>query len=199
MENENQTLMHEAVVIGVSSGGLTALSKLLPRLQKDFKLAVIIVQHLHPHSDDFIIRNLDEKCCLKVKQAEEKEKIVGGTIYIAPPNYHLLIELDKTFSLDISARVCFSRPSVDVMFETAAEAYKEKLIGIVLTGANDDGSAGLRKIKSLGGLTIVQDPLTAEVDIMPKSAFNSTQIDYVLNLEKIGDLLNRISHCEMIE
>ena len=182
-------MKYEAIVIGVSSGGMMTLKTILRHLPSDFALSIIIVQHQHPHSDAFIAEFLDARCSLTVKQADEKELIMPGKIYIAPPNYHLLVEEDKTFSLSIDKRVHFARPSIDVLFETAADVFNEKLVGIILTGANDDGSHGLRKIKDSGGLTIVQDPDTAEVDTMPKAAIVSTKVDYILPLKKIGPFI----------
>lgn len=187
--NETDLRSYQAVVIGVSSGGMEALCALLPRLPAEFPLPVIVVQHLHPHSDDFLPRYLDEKCQLSVKQAEEKELINPGTIYIAPPNYHLLVEEDRTFSLSTAERINYARPSVDVLFETAVDAYRDALVGIILTGANHDGSYGLKCIKDCGGLTIVQDPVTADSDAMPRAAIAATPVDYVLSLQEIGDLL----------
>ena len=184
---------YEVVVIGVSAGGLEALNVLLPLLSAHFRMAVIIVQHLHPHSNDYWIQALHTKCRITVKQADEKEPIFPGTVYLAPPNYHLLIEEDRTFSLAIFERVNYARPSVDVLFETAAEVYGTNVIGIILTGANTDGSKGLKTIKEFGGLAIVQEPSTAEVPSMPKAAIEATTVDYVLPLHDIAELLNRIS------
>ena len=182
-------MKYEAIVIGVSSGGVIALNTILRHLPSDFALSIIIVRHQHPHSDDFLARFLDARCSLTVKQADEKEIIMPGKIYIAPPNYHLLIEEDKTFSLSTNKHIHFARPSIDVLFETAANAFNNRLVGIILTGANDDGSHGLKKIKESGGLTIVQDPDTAEVNTMPKAAIASTKVDYILPLEKIGPFI----------
>jgi two-component system chemotaxis response regulator CheB len=179
-------MKYEAIVIGVSSGGMITLNTILRHLPSDFALSIIIVQHQHPESDDFIAKFLDARCSLTVKQADEKESILPGVIYITPPNYHLMIEEDRTFSLTIDKRVHYARPSIDILFETAADVFGEKLVGIILTGANEDGNHGLRKIKESGGLTIVQDPDTAEVDTMPKAAIASTKVDYILPLEKIG-------------
>ena len=182
-------MKYEAIVIGVSAGGIMTLNTILRHLPSDFALSIIIVQHQHPHSDAFIAEFLDNRCSLTVKQADEKEIIMPGKIYIAPPNYHLMIEEDRTFSLTIDKRVHYARPSIDILFETAADVFNEKLVGIILTGANDDGSRGLKKIKESGGLTIVQDPDTAEIDTMPKAAIASTKIDYILPLEKIGPFI----------
>ena len=168
---------------------MTTLNTILRHLPSDFVLSIIIVQHQHPESDDFMAKFLAARCSLTVKQADEKESILPGVIYIDPPNYHLMIEEDRTFSLTIDKRVHYARPSIDVLFETAADVFGEKLVGIILTGANEDGSHGLRKIKESGGLTIVQDPDTAEVDTMPKAAIASTKVDYILPLEEIGPFI----------
>ncbi|MBU2520720.1 MAG: chemotaxis protein CheB [Proteobacteria bacterium] len=182
-------MKYEAIVIGVSSGGMITLDKILRHLPSDFALSIIIVQHQHPESDDFLARFLDARCSLTVKEADEKEIIMPGKIYIAPPNYHLLAEKDKTLSLSTNKHVNFARPSIDVLFESAADVFGEKLVGIILTGANEDGSRGLKKIKESGGLTIVQDPDTAAVDTMPKAAIASTKVDYILPLENIGPFI----------
>lgn len=179
----------EAVVIGSSAGGIQALTKVLTALPGEFPLPIIVVQHVHPHSDNYLAQILDAKCSLTVKQADEKEIITAGHVYIAPPNYHLLIEDDHSFSLSLEGPVNFSRPAIDVLFESAIDAYRNKLIGIILTGANQDGSQGIRKIKQKGGYTIVQDPATAEADAMPKAAIATTTIDKVLPLAQIGSYL----------
>jgi two-component system chemotaxis response regulator CheB len=183
---------HQAVVVGVSAGGLDALRILLPLIPVDFIMPAIIVQHLHPQQDQFFIETLSKSCLVPVREAEEKEAIMPGTIYFAPPNYHLLIEWDKTFSLSIDEKVNYSRPSIDVLFETAAEAYGPRLIGVILTGASRDGAAGLRRIKENGGMTIVQDPATAKFPVMPSAALDETEVDYVLNIGEIGRFLAEI-------
>ena len=187
--------MFEAIVVGSSAGGINALTTILTVLPREFPLPIIIVQHLHPNSESYLAQILGTKCELDVKQADEKEIIANGVVYIAPPNYHLLIEEDRSFSLSVEAPVNFSRPAVDVLFETAIYAYRNKLIGIVLTGANSDGSQGLKKIKQVGGHAIVQEPTTAEADVMPKSAIAATKVDKILPLEQIGphllQLVNR--------
>jgi two-component system, chemotaxis family, protein-glutamate methylesterase/glutaminase len=183
---------YEAIVIGVSSGGLKALKIIFSILPKDFKTPIIIVQHIGPHSDNQWIELLNNRGILCIKEADEKEKIECGKVYIAPANYHLLVETNKTFSLTIEERVNFARPSIDVLFESAAGIYKNKLIGIILTGANNDGTNGMKRIKEYGGLTIVQDPATAESNCMPASVIASIQVDHVLSLEGIARLLVRI-------
>src|ERR1035437_378967 len=185
-------MSYEAIVIGVSSGGMNAMQIMFSLLPKDFNTPIIIVQHVSPHSDNQWIKLLNEKSNLHIKEADEKEKIEKGNVYIAPPNYHLLIEKNKTFSLTIDERVNFARPSIDVLFESAAEAYKNKLIGIVLTGSNNDGTNGIKRIKECGGLTIIQDPETAESSSMPASAIAINQPDYILSFEEIRALLIKL-------
>ena len=187
-------MKYEAIVIGVSAGGMNALSTVLSGLSDDFALPIIIVQHMDPNSRDYLSDHLDQKCNIQVKEAEDKENIMDGVAYIAPANYHLLLEEDRTFSLSVDDLVNYSRPSIDVMFETAADVYRRKLVGVVLTGANADGSEGLTKIKAMGGLAVVQDPATAHVDYMPKAAIASTKVDHILSLEGIVSLLTELSN-----
>lgn len=180
---------YQAVVAGVSAGGLEALKILLTAIAEDFSPALVIVQHLHPQQSGFLVEHLDKVCRLPVKEAEEKEAVNGGVVYLAPANYHLLIERDKTFSLSMDEKVNYSRPSIDVLFETAAEAYGAGLIGVILTGASKDGASGLRRIKEQAGLAVVQDPKTAEFPAMPLAALEETQVDHVLSIGRIGLLL----------
>lgn len=182
-------MKYEAIVIGVSSGGLNVLKILLPALPADFCFPIIIVQHVGAHSESYWIDLLNGMCKLTVKEADEKEIITKGNVYTAPANYHLLVEKDYTLSLSTQEKVNFARPSIDVLFESAAEAYKDKLIGIILTGSNNDGANGLKKIKEYGGLTIVQDPDTAESSYMPASAIAAISPDYILSIEKMINLL----------
>ena len=189
-------MKYEAIVIGVSSGGMNAMKVIFKLLPKDFNIPIIIVQHISPRSENQWIDFLNDKSNLYIKEADEKEKIENGTAYIAPSNYHLLIENDKTFSLTVDERVNFARPSIDVLFESAAEAYKSKLIGVVLTGSNDDGTKGMKRIKEYGGLTIVQDPDTAESSYMPASAIAAMEVDYILPLDGIINLLIKTAEFE---
>ncbi|MCK9219213.1 MAG: chemotaxis protein CheB [Bacteroidales bacterium] len=184
---------YEAVVIGSSAGGLHALKRLFLGLDSSFNLPVIIVQHLSADADNYLINILNDLGKLKVKEADEKEEPAKGYAYLAPPNYHLLFEPDRTFTLTIDERVNYARPSIDVLFETAAEAFKDRLIGIIFTGANSDGSKGLKKIKEFGGLTIVQDPDTAEVDSMPRAAIQTASVDHIATIEEIAVILNNLS------
>lgn len=182
-------MKYRAVVIGASAGGIHAIKAIIMALPGNFQLPVIIVQHISPLSDSYWITLMDSLSALTVKEADEKEKIRNGSIYITPPNYHLLIERDETFSLTIDPKVNYARPSIDVLFESAADVYGDQLIGVVLTGSNSDGANGLRRIKEHGGLAMVQDPATAESASMPAAAIAATQIDYILPLEEIIDML----------
>ena len=184
---------YEAIVIGVSSGGMNAMKVIFSILPKNFKTPIIIVQHIGKQSNNKWIELINNVSNICIKEADEKEKITPGLVYFAPPNYHLLIEKTKTFSLTVDERVNYARPSIDVLFESAAETYKSKLIGVILTGASTDGTQGLKRIKKCGGLTIVQDPSTAESDYMPASAIAAITVDYILPLEGIIDLLIKIT------
>ncbi|MGM0654309.1 MAG: chemotaxis protein CheB [Thermodesulfobacteriota bacterium] len=187
---------YEAIVVGVSAGGLVALAEVLPKLDKDMTLPVMIVQHQSHDSDDFLVRYFDDLCRHSVKEVEDKMPVESGTIYFAPANYHLLVEPDKTFSLSTEARVNYSRPSIDVLFESAADTYMDRLVGIILTGANSDGTNGAARIKELGGLIIAQDPETAEADAMPMSVIKHVQVDHILALNRIGDFINSLNQKE---
>jgi len=183
---------YDAIVIGTSAGGLDALGIILPILDPGLPVPIIIVQHISASSDSFIITYFDRICTLTVKEAEEKELLKPGFVYFAPPDYHVLIENDQTISLSNEEKVNYSRPSIDVLFETASWVFKDRLIGIILTGANWDGAVGSELIKKNGGLTIVQDPKTAAVARMPESVIERIKPDYILPLDEIGHLINRI-------
>jgi two-component system chemotaxis response regulator CheB len=158
----------ELVVIGASWGGLRALTTVLPSLvREDLRSAVVIAQHRSPDSAEGVLPQLlGYSSTVPVHEAGDKDTIEPSTIYVAPPDYHLLIE-ERHFALATDVRVQFARPSIDVLFETAAEAYGERALGVILTGANADGAAGLRSIREHGGLAVVQDPATAEKSTMP--------------------------------
>lgn len=181
-----------AVVIGVSAGGLQALIHVLGALPVNYSIPVIVVQHRGKDHKYLLEEVLQTKCLLHVKQVDEKESIMSGYIYTAPPDYHLLIESDKTFSLTTDIHVKHSRPSIDLLFTTAAEVYKDNLIGIILTGASSDGAEGLLEIKNAGGLTIAQDPKTAEYSYMPQASINIGAIEHILTLEEIRSFLIKL-------
>lgn len=183
----------ECVIIGGSWGGIEAVGTILEKLPKNFPLPIIVVLHQHRKSGTHIPEIFERKCLLKVKEADEKESLEPGSVYIAPANYHLLIEHDRTFSLSSDKHVNYSRPSIDVSFISAAESFRDGLIGVLLTGANQDGSEGVAQIKRFGGLAIIEDPDTAKVPIMPRAALERTKVDQVLNLQDIADFLLAIT------
>lgn len=189
-------MLFQAVVIGTSLGGMNALKTILSRLPKNFPIPILIVQHLSPYSDGFLAKYLDNLCEIEVIEAEEKMKILQGHAYIAPPNYHMLVDKNGFLSFTIGEKVNYARPSIDILFESSVDAYGDRVIGILLTGANADGSRGLKRIKEVGGLTIVQDPIEAEADAMPRAAINISKVDYVLPLYEIAILLNQLIGCE---
>lgn len=181
------------MVIGVSAGGFQALSTVLPRFHRTLPLPIFIVQHMSPASDSYLVEHLQNICRVEVKLAEDKETPQPAMVYLAPPDYHLLIEEDYSLALSLENRVNYSRPSIDVLFKSAAEVYRDALIGVIMTGANADGSKGLLKIKEYGGLTVVQAPETAEVATMPESAIAAVEVDYIVPLEKLGLFLNSVA------
>jgi two-component system chemotaxis response regulator CheB len=182
-------MKYKAIVIGVSAGGLEALKQILPELPGNFPVPIIVVQHRHPFSDDSLENAMDDICKINVRQINDKTSLEPGFAYFAPPNYHVMIEEDMYFSLTLDPHVNYSRPSIDVLFESASDIFGAHLVGIVLTGANNDGSHGLSIIKKRHGLAIVQDPETASVDTMPLAAIASTKVDYILKLDVIADML----------
>lgn len=214
----------EIVVVGTSLGGLDALSVLLADLPSSFPLPVVIVQHRHKHSQNRLSDFLQQQSSLPITEAEDKEPIAPGRVYLAPADYHLLIEPpcqwyksvpenyftesqratfepiynlklpivcrgNFSFALSTEAPVCYARPSIDVLFESAADAFGEKAIGIILTGANSDGTQGLGKIKAEGGLTLVQEPATSQCGIMPSAAIANVEVDWILPLSQIAPCL----------
>ncbi len=182
----------KAVVVGASAGGLYALKRLLPALPATFPCPVLVVQHMSPHSDNYMTRMLNDLSLLTIKEADEKEAIISGTVYIAPPDYHLLVESDYSLSLSVEEKVNYSRPSIDVLFETAADVYGPHLMGIVLTGASIDGANGLLAVKKKGGFTIVQHPDDAESPAMPKAAIEMAKPHKILTLDEIIALLSQV-------
>ena len=177
------------VVIGVSAGGFHALPTVLKPLPSDFSLPIAVVQHQHRKANDYLVRSLGEKCHLEVKHPENGETPRPGVVYVAPPDRHLCCTDGPCFMLSDDAPVNHSRPSIDVLFLSAAAVYGAGAIGVVLTGRNNDGAMGLRQIKAQGGLAIVQDPETADADDMPKAAIAATEIDQVVRLDQIGPVL----------
>ncbi|PMB46286.1 chemotaxis protein CheB [Fischerella thermalis CCMEE 5205] len=191
-------MKYQIIVIGTSLGGLEALQVILLGLPKTFPVPIAVVQHRHKDSDDTLRVLLQSYTNLVVKEAEDKEEILPGWVYLAPADYHLLIESkDKTvsqpyFSLSTDVPVTYARPSIDVLFETAADAYNQKVIGVLLTGANQDGVQGLAKIKARGGMSIVEEPESAFCAIMPAAAIAFGVADQVLPLADITSFLVKI-------
>lgn len=179
----------QAVVMGASAGGWSAFSRILTPLPADYSLPVAIVLHVHPGQGEDFPMHLAPGRSIAVRPAQEKDPFLPGVVYFAPPDYHLLIEWDKTLSLSADPKVCHSRPSIDVLFESAASVYGPGLLGVLLTGASSDGTEGVRRINELGGLTVVQDPDTAEHPVMPRSAVTHASPWRVLGLDAITQLL----------
>lgn len=159
-----------AVVVGASAGAVEALSAVLPALPGDYPLPVLVVVHLPPDKPSAMADLFRLKCAVAVREADDKEPVAPGTVYFAPPDYHLLVGRNGELSLSSEEPVHYSRPSIDVLFESAAAAYGPALVGVVLTGANSDGAAGLRAVRAAGGAAVVQDPTTAQVATMPRAA-----------------------------
>jgi two-component system, chemotaxis family, protein-glutamate methylesterase/glutaminase len=172
------------VVIGASWGGLAAVSKIFAAMPGDFTLPIVLVQHRSKHSDDLLASLIQSVTQLRVVDVEDKEPLAPASVYIAPANYHLMVERGH-LSLTTDPLVRFSRPSIDVTFASAADSYRSAAIGVVLTGANDDGRRGLRRIVDNGGKGIVQDPATAESKAMPASAAQAVPEAEVIPLEEI--------------
>ena len=189
-ENPN----HNLLVIGGSAGSLIVTLKIIPLLEENMNIAVIVIFHRKSSEDNTLIEIFSERTSYQVKEADEKDKILPGVIYIAPADYHVLIEKDFTISLDASEKINYSRPSIDVTFESAAEVYKNRLACLLLSGANADGVEGLLKAKDLGSIIMVQDPKSADVPFMPQEAVNRVKVDLLVtdaNLVKIFQSLGQ--------
>lgn len=182
----------DAIVIGASAGALEALSAILPALSADFPLPIIIVVHVPPDRRSILSELFQSKCLVRVKEAEDKEPIAAGTIYFAPPDYHLLVEAGRTLALSSDEPVLYSRPSIDVLFESAADVYGAGLVGIVLTGANHDGAMGLRAIAEAGGTALVQEPADAFASAMPEAALAAVPGASVLRIQEIAGRLTSL-------
>lgn len=181
------------VVIGGSAGSLSRVLRLLPHLTKKLNISVILIFHRREDEDSVLHDVLAYKSEFIVKEVEDKDSIMRHHIYIAPADYHLLLEKNLTFSLDISEKVNFSRPSIDVTFESAADAFGESVTGLLLSGANADGVVGLEAIRKHGGKIAVQDPRSAEVSYMPQQAVDRLEIDLLLTEFNIEDFLNLVN------
>lgn len=182
-------MRYDLIVVGASWGGLHAVGEILHSLPEDTDVPVVVAQHRRVEAvEGGLAGLLRNRTRLPVTDVTDKDPIEPGRVYLAPPDYHLLVQRGY-FSLSIDDKVNFARPSIDVLFQSAADAYRERLIGVILTGANEDGAAGLARIKELGGVAVVQEPATAERHEMPRAALAATHADAVLPLEEIGPFL----------
>jgi two-component system chemotaxis response regulator CheB len=179
----------KAVVIGASVGAIEALTHILPALPAGFPCAVLVVVHMPRNSDSLISKIFADRCQMQVKEAEDKESLVSGTIYFAAPDYHLLVNPDLTLALSSDEAVHYSRPSVDVLFESAAAVFGDDLTGVILTGSNEDGASGIAAVSAAGGRALVQNPSTAEGRCMPTSAISACPEAQILDLEGISAFL----------
>ncbi len=178
-----------AVVMGGSAGGVEGLTAIFAALPADFDLPVLVVQHLHPSDDGAFARHLARVTRLTVVEPCDKERIERGRVYAAPANYHMLVDRNRTISLSVDEKVNWSRPSIDVLFESAAVAWGEAVVAVLLSGASADGAKGMRSVREAGGLTIAQDPDEAEHPLMPQSAIDAGGVGEILGLKEIGQRL----------
>jgi two-component system, chemotaxis family, protein-glutamate methylesterase/glutaminase len=179
----------KVVAIGASAGGVQALSKILPSLPAGYPLSVLVVVHVPPDRDNALVPLFRGKCRVEVKEAEDKEPTRPGVVYFAPADYHLLVERDGSLSLSSDDLVNFSRPSIDVLMETAADAFGPALAGVVLTGANEDGALGLQAVVSAGGHAVVEDPANAYASAMPEAARSACASAQVMTLDALKSYL----------
>lgn len=189
MNNAAELPSVEAIVIGASAGGVEALLSILSPLREGFVLPIIVVLHLPDERRSHLADVFARRVNMPVQEAHDKTPIEAGTLYFAMPGYHLSVERDRTFSLSLEDRVHYSRPAIDFLFESAADAYGPTLAAVLLTGANRDGASGMAQIKHHGGLTIVQDPEEAQVATMPQAALDTHKPDHILPIRGIGRLI----------
>ncbi|TRX75250.1 chemotaxis protein CheB [Pseudomonas mangiferae] len=182
----------DALVVGASAGGVQAMLELFATLPASYRLPVVVVLHLPEERHSRLAEVFQARVALRVKEAEDKETLSPGVLYFAAPGYHLSIEQDHSFSFSREEPFHFSRPSIDFLFESAADVYGEALAGLLLTGANDDGAAGLAWIKRRGGLTLVQDPADAQVPTMPQAALARHRPDFILPLRAMPSVLAQL-------
>lgn len=181
--------MYKMLVIGLSAGGIPLIKRILESLPAAYPIPVAIVAHLPSGHESCLAELLNSITQLHVSNAQDKEKILAGHVYLAPPDYHLLVEKNHRFALSVDEPVMSVRPSINVLFESAAEVYEEKLIAVLLSGANSDGAEGMAYVKKLGGLGIVLDPKECEFSTMPTATLNRTEVDFVVGIEEIISLL----------
>lgn len=179
----------EAVVVGASAGGVEAVIRLLVALPADARAAFFVVLHLPRERQSLLPGIFQSRCALPVQEAEDKEPVQAGRVYVAPPDYHLLLDQGPSLALSSDEPVNYSRPAIDVLFESAADVYGQRLLGVILTGGNQDGAAGLAAVRRAGGTAVVQRPDSAQVSLMPSSALALSPDSEVLELDGIARLL----------
>jgi len=198
MEKDKLNKRCEVLVIGGSAGSIDALLQLFPTLPGSLSFAMIIVLHRKNSADSTLTDILAARTRLPVNEVDDKDPVLPGHIYLAPADYHLLIERTRLFSLDDSEKVNYSRPSLDVTFESAADSYGPSLVGVLLSGANADGTQGLAAIKKAGGVIIAQKPESAKVAYMPQQAILNTDIDFIFDMPELASFIQRINHPQTV-
>jgi len=192
LEKDPVERAHEVLVIGGSAGSLEVIMSMLPDLQTPLKIAIIVVVHRKYVADSSLSHLFSYKTAIPVKEIEDKDPVLPGCIYVAPVDYHLLVEQDRVFSLDLSEKIHYSRPSIDITFECVSEVYGAKTACLLLSGANADGVHGMKLVQSRGGITAVQDPATAMVPFMPELALTELASDTILRPEEIAGFVNSL-------
>ena len=182
----------KAVVIGASAGGVQALLQILPALPASYRLPVLIVVHVPPDRDNALVSLFQARCQIEVREAEDKEPILPGVVYFAPSDYHLLVEKDATLSLSSDELVNHSRPSIDVLLESSADAFGPELVGVILTGANDDGARGLQAVVEAGGVAIVEDPAEAYASAMPAASLRASPSAKAMKVAAIASYVSSL-------
>jgi two-component system chemotaxis response regulator CheB len=180
------------VAIGASAGGFSAVREILEALPGDFPAPILVVQHLDPRQPSHMAELIDRRCALDVREAQEHDAIIAGTVLIAPPDHHLIASTDGTVSVARTARVRFLRPAADVLFLSVAGSYRDRAIAVVLSGTGEDGAQGVRAIKERGGTVIVQDEASSQFSGMPRAAARTGCADHIVPLSDIAALLDRL-------
>jgi len=196
VNHREHLLTCEALVVGASSGAVEALTQLLPAVPAAARIPVVVVVHLPANRPSLLVEVFASRCSARVREPEDKEPMTAGSIWFAPSNYHLLIEADRSFAFSTDLPVNFSRPSIDVLFESAADTFARSLCCVVLTGANEDGALGASSVRKRGGLVIVQDPNSAEAKQMPSAAIARANPQIVTTLPEIADLIGLATRAE---
>jgi two-component system chemotaxis response regulator CheB len=193
IQSADRATLTKAVVVGTSAGAVDALLRILPSLPESFLPPIVIVVHLPADRKSVMVDLFQARCRIAVREVEDKEPLESGTVYFAPPDYHVLVEADGRLSLSSEEAVHYSRPSIDVLFESAADVFCPGLVGVVLTGANMDGAAGLRAIQRGGGMVVVQRPDTAYASNMPQAALDACPGALSLSLDQIAEYLCQLT------